>query len=444
MEIQFLGSTKEVGRSAILIETKGKKILLDAGVKLGSGDEFPEIPKKLAKKLDYVAITHAHLDHSGFAPFLVQKGFDGKFFVTKPTRDLMQLLLADYRKIARMKEKKVFAESHMNKAMKNTELVNYGETKNLGEIEMTFYNSGHILGSSSIRLDDGRRSVFYTGDLNYRETTLLPPANTDIPETDVLIIESTYGSKEDRLNSLKSTQKKLANKVKETIKRNGKTLIPVFAVGRGQEIMLTLQNYVESGYVPETNGYTDGMVNKATRIYRQNSKWMKEEIINRILSGHDDPFESDYFQIPSTRNKRNVMEKPSPVILATSGMLTGGPSRGYLEELAGDSKNSIVLVGYQVEGTLGRELVDGVKKLVMTDEDGNQKKLNVKCDVEQIHFSAHADYQQLTKYVQDLPEFKQAFTVHGESDKTVELADVISEKTSANARSASLNEWTVV
>ncbi len=381
---------------------------------------------------------------TGFAPFLVEKGFKGKFLVTKPTRDLMQLLLADYRKIGKMKGKQIFSESAMKKALKRTELIKFRDPQKFGGIETTFFNSGHIIGSSSIRLDDGRRSLLYSGDLNYRETTLLPPADTDIPETDVVIMESTYGSKEDRLESLKKTQRRLAEKVKETKKRNGKTLIPVFAVGRGQEIMITLQNYIESGFLPKTKGFTDGMVNKATRIHRQNSKWLKEEIINRILSAADDPFESDYFEIPSTRNKRNVLKYPDSVILATSGMLTGGPSVGYLEELAGDKKNRVILVGYQVEGTLGRELLDGVQKVVVTDEKGNQKKLDVKCDVENIHFSAHADYQQLMQYAQDLPDFKQLFTVHGEASKTVELAETLEDKLDISAKSPSLDEWAVV
>ncbi len=424
MELEFLGGCKEVGRSAFLLEHKNTRILLDAGIKLSlGGDECPLIDESLAKKIDYVIITHAHLDHVGYLGFLEKYGFNGNIICTKPTRDLTQLLLADYAKVSKLQKKKTYSNKEITGVLKKMEFVKYREPIKIKDLKITLLNAGHILGSSMI-LIEGKKTLLYTGDLNYRETNLLYPADNNIPEIEYLIIESTYGGKNDRIPSLKSACKQIADVIKETVDTGGKVLIPSFGVGRAQEVMVTIHNYMRSGYIPEVPCYIDGMINKANRIYRQNVLDLREEIWKRILLNDDDPFRSKYFRVPRTKTRVDVLKNQSAVILTTSGMLTGGPSLMYLEKLASDPKNTILLVGYQVENTLGRLLQEGEKELVLP----NGNKIEVKAKVETVHLSAHADRTQLVNFISKISIRKTVFVVHGEEEKSKDLAKTLEKR----------------
>lgn len=401
MDIEFCGGAGEVGRNSVLVDNK---ILLDCGIKLGEKEEYPNIeadPK-------VAVITHAHLDHAAYLPFLFNRGLRPRVYLTKPTRDLMQVLIGDY---MRINEQRAFKQRDAINTLKACEMKEYHE-KFKDILDFEFFHAGHILGSAMIKTGD----LLYTGDINCRETKVLEPAERGIAAK-YLVMESTYGAYEDKIPAEKTAGKELCDKIKKTIDSHGWVIIPVFGVGRAQEIMMIIQDYAKSGYLPEAPMFIDGMISKVSRIYRHNALYMNETIKKRILASEEDPFKSDLFMIPKAKDKSDVLEHKGGIIITTSGMLSGGPVLKYLEKLGDDKNNSLILVGYQAEGTRGRKLLNGEHKL-MTREG----EIDVNLRVEYINFSAHADHEQLVGFAKSVRGLKKVFLMHGEPKKTEELA----------------------
>ncbi|MBI5036535.1 MBL fold metallo-hydrolase [Candidatus Micrarchaeota archaeon] len=410
--IRFLGGAEEVGRSCFLVEGT-KKTLLDCGVKLAEEEEeFPLIEMAEARKIDSIILSHAHLDHSGFLPYLYREGCRAKCFTTKPTRDLIQVLLADY---ARLNEGSAYKEKDILKLLKSTTLMEYGKAKE----GVVMHNAGHIIGSAITELQTDGHKILYTGDLNLRPTRLLEGARKGY-EADTLIIESTYGSKKDKHPSLKDVSNRLVSMAKETFANGGKVLIPTFAIGRGQEILFMLENYMRSGALEETPIYLDGMVNKVLRIYRHNALYLKKEIQYRILSSDDDPFKSEHYFVPKTKDRSDVFEQERAIILATSGMLNGGPVLTYVKKLGPHKENTLILVGFQAKGTRGRELEEGAEELTI---DGQIVPINL--GVERANISGHSDHVDLVDFARNVKGLKNILVVHGEPEKSRELADAL-------------------
>lgn len=379
---------------------------MDAGIKLGETDEYPLISDSEVRKLRRIAISHTHLDHVGYLPHMYSRGCRAEIYSTKPTHDLTQLLLADYQRINRGMK---FSNNDIVKAMRMWKMVEYGEVVG-DKLQFSFHKSGHILGSAMV-LVRGGSSLLFTSDVNDRETRLLEEGERNIVAEN-MIVESTYGAPTDQHPSLKNASKMLCDSINRTVKKGGKVLIPSFAVGRAQEILFILENYMSSGVLERVPIFVDGMILKANRIYRQNVIYCRDEIQKRILMSDDDPFKSKFFQTPRTKDRSDVLKEGSAIIVSTSGMLTGGPVLRYLEALAGDPNNLLVLVGYQAEGTLGRKLLDGERKVEL-----NGKEIEIKMGVEQAHFSAHADFKGLLEIVKSIRKLKRVFVIHGEGEK---------------------------
>lgn len=415
MELQFLGGAREVGRSSFVIREKNNW-LVDCGVKLGSEDEYPALTKALVKQLDRVVLSHAHLDHSGYLPALYSKGYGGKVWCTKPTRDMMQLLLADYLKIAQEHEKNPYGQDDLDKLLTKTEITEFGVPAK-GAEELSFHSSGHILGSALCKFDFPSGTLLYTGDFSSRESRLLDPCVTGL-RAKWLVMESTYGGREDKRPALKVAVKQFIDSVTETLNSGGKVIIPTFAVGRGQDVLFTLESHMRSGVLPKAPIYLDGMVKKALRIYRHNAIYLKDEIKRQILTSDDDPFKSDNYRVPETRDRSDVAEAGPCIILATSGMMNGGPVLSYLQQFGSDPQNKLIFVGYQAEGTLGRRILDGER-----DVEVNGQQLHLEIAVDRAQFSAHADHDDLVAFVRDTPGLEKVVIVHGEPDKGQELAD---------------------
>lgn len=416
-----------------MVETSGKKILLDCGVKLGKRHLFP--PIKQPRDIDLIVISHAHLDHVGYLPFLFRDGCRAKIITTKPTRDLAQLLLSDYLKVARTRGEPPYSDKDIVRVLKNMEFLKYRERKRIKDIELRLFNAGHILGSALIQLTSEGKRILYTGDMSYRATKLMDHADSDVEKPDILITETTYGSKDDIIPSLKENTNKLVTTVKETLNRGGQVLIPAFGVGRSQEILYMLENMLRSNTIPEVPVFMDGMVKKGCKIYRQNILFLKEEATMRILISGDDPFRSKYIRLPSTRDKRDVLNAGPAVIVASSGMLTGGPSVFYLSKLIENPSNTVILVGYQVKGTMGRALQEGEETLTIDNEE-----YKARAHVDSVHFSAHADYQQLMNFVSDIPCPGRAFTMHGDDGRCEGFAEAVRKKLKIGATAPELGE----
>jgi predicted metal-dependent RNase len=391
MRLTFYGGCREVGRNCALVESGNDHLMLDCGVKIGKVEEYPLIEPERIKRIRHIAITHTHLDHIGFLPHFFSQGGKAKVYSTKPTRDMMALLLADYHR-----------------------LLEYGKETRLGDMKFSLHNAGHILGSSMVRVQ-GKKTMLFTGDVNNRGTRLLDPAQANL-HAHTMVMESTYGAKDDVIPAIKKASAELAESAKRTLEKGGFVLIPAFAVGRSQEILITLESYMRSGAIPRAPIYVDGMILKANKVYRQNIIYARREIQERILKSDEDPFKSPLFKAPHTKHKSEVFEEPA-IIVSTSGMLTGGPILRYLKEVAGDHNSLLMLVGYQAEGTTGRRLLDGEKKIEIEGEE-----VDVRLKVENVSFSAHSDHQGLLQFASSVKGLKRIFLIHGEEKKSGELA----------------------
>ncbi len=422
MKLTFFGAANEVGRSCIMLESGKTKILLDAGIKLGKQIEYPLITDEEIKTLDGIVISHAHLDHSGYLPHIYSAGYTGFTYTTKPTFELTNVLVSDYMRISNpaniTKEGLAAMQTHHK-------LVEFNEEFRIKDFAIKLLPAGHILGSAMIQVSDSSHSLIYTGDINLRTTKLLDPAQTEGLQADTLITESTYGGSKDVFQPEKKTLDAMIASIRETINSGGKVIIPSFGVGRAQEVLLILDDYIKSGLMPKINLYMDGMIGKAMRIHRHNVIYCRDELQKRILMNDDDPFKSVNFHNVITRQARSriMASSEAALIVTTSGMLTGGPVLKYLERLGGSSGNKLIFVGYQAEGTLGRQILEGAKSVQI---DGRKVQFNMK--VEKYNLSAHADRQQLMSLMGRIKGLKKIFIVHGEPERSAELLESLKSK----------------
>jgi len=388
--IKFLGGCREVGRTAIMVDS----LILDYGVKPSDPPEFPldgTSPKA-------VIISHGHLDHVGVAPNLMY--YDPKVIMTPPSHDLSMVLLKDSMNIMNPPP---YTKRELRQFESNTEEVEYEEPIEIAEYEVEFFNAGHIPGSASVHLR-GEVDILYSGDIKLEETLLLEKADLKFPSTNVLIVESTYfGTEHPKRREL---EKAFVESVVDTIDVGGHAIVPAFAVGRTQEVLMILEKHGITAYV-------DGLGKEVAKIIERYPDYIKSPKKLRRAMKRAIPVE--------WRKRERVLEEPS-VVVTTAGMLNGGPALFYISKLYNDEKSKIILTGYQVEGTNGHlALNQGMINL------GN-KTVKLKMKVEQYDFSAHADDRQLKEYVKRAVDrgAEVAFTVHGE--ETEKFANWIREE----------------
>ncbi len=434
IRVMALGGFREVGRSCLLVQTPHSKVIIDCGVNPATSDPTKAYPYlNMAgfsmKDIDAVVISHGHMDHMGFLPYLFAYGYEGPVYCTPPTRDFMALLQQDYLNLCN----KVFnvdapyKKKDIQKELRNVITVDYEEVVDITpEIKMTLYNAGHILGSSSVHLHigEGAHNLVYSADLKFGFTRLFEPANTRFPRLETLFIESTYGGRNDISVNRFESEKRLMRIIRETAEKRGKVLIPVFAVGRSQEIMLVIEEFARRD--PDFNipVYIDGMVLEASAIHTAYPEYLREQLQRRILSDRS-PFESPMLKVAKGTAKESIVEPDEPaVILAPSGMLTGGPSYEYLKLLADDAKNTLVFCGYQSALSLGSKIQRGMKEVPMLGDDGKMKSLKINMRIETAEgFSGHSDRAQLMAYLKNLrPNPERVFTMHGDWNKTEEFS----------------------
>jgi len=428
IRITALGGFREVGRSCMLLQTPQSKVLLDCGlaVSMFSTKPFPylDAPEFHIQDLDAIILTHAHLDHCGLVPYLYEYGFQGPLYCTKPTRDLMALLQLDYIQICQRENKKaLYASKGIEQAIKHCVPLEYGEVSDItSDMRLTLQNAGHLMGSSTahIHIGDGLYNVLYTGDLKFERTKLFERAATDFTRVETVIIESTYGGDEDSMPSHRDAELDLINAVKKTTDAGGRVLIPSFAVGRSQDVIAILAD--SNIDVPI---YLDGMVWDATAIHTAYPEFMAKTIQTQILHKGKNPFIDPRLKgIGSQKEREEVLNSSHPaVIIATSGMLVGGPALEYLQNFAGNPKNTLLFVGYQGEGTMGRRIQKGWKEVQL--ESG--KVLELKLGIETIHgLSGHSDRRQLLSFLNHLrTKPKKILVNHGDNTNCIELARTI-------------------
>lgn len=436
VRITYLGSGREVGRSCILLQTPESRILLDAGLNPASdnSDTYPylEAPEFNVNEIDAIIITHSHYDHTGLIPILIRYGYKGPIYCTAPTRDVMSLILLDSVKIAINEGKTpLYTSDEVKEMVKQTICLDYEEVTDITpDIRLTLYNSGHILGSAMahLHIGNGLHNLVYTGDLKVFRSKLLEGAAIKFPRLETLIIESTYGGKEDFTPNRKEVDERLKDIIKTTINRGGKLLMPVLASGKGQEIMVVIEEMIRNKEIPEIPVWIDGMVWDITAIHTAYPEYLNSGVRKQIFHKDNNPFLSPIFKkVGSPKERKQLIEDNGPcVILATSGMLTGGPSVQYLRDLANDKKNSLLFSCYQAEGTLGRRIKNGETQF--TFKDGmKQENCELKLEIHRsLEISGHADRKELMSFISKVqPKPRRIIVDHGESSKCLDLASGI-------------------
>ena len=391
--LRFLGGVGEVGKSAVLFDTGKTKILLDYGVKLQP--EPPTYPPSVSN-VEAVIPTHAHLDHSGAVPILFSKGMPS-VVATKPTLDMMDLLIRDFMKVARKKGYSTpFDKNDFKRAQRNYHIVDYGREFFIHDVRVKLCDAGHIPGSACVLLEHQGKTIFYTGDIKLKNQLLVNGCELPKEKIDVLIIESTYA---DRSHPERSAEERnLKEEIDHTINQEEIVLVPSFAVARAQEMMLMLKDYLN--YL-----VLDGMAKDATEILLRNLRYVKKY----------DELKKLYGRIRKIRNnaeRKKVLRKPC-VIISTGGMLNGGPAVFYLKKIRNRRESLLAFVGFQVEGTAGKSVLDtGIYR-------SEEQEFEVNCRIRKFDFSSHAGRDELIEIIKRIKP-KKVVCVHG--DKCAEFA----------------------
>lgn len=401
IDVTLLGGANEVGKSGYLVEHKGESVVLDYGLQLTEPVSFPDKPERV----NSLILSHSHLDHSGGIPYLHKRKPFGIYGVDI-TFDICQLLLHDSVKVNRIKNLPIaYSDDDVDRIEGSEIALQYGRERKVGSnFTATMYDAGHIPGSAGVLLEADGKKIFYSGDTKASDTMLLRGAT--YPQADVLISESTYGNMvhPDR----KAVVESFIAKVEETCDRGGVAIVPAFAVGRSQEILMTL----DSVNYPV---YLDGMSKAVVKVYLSYSEYLRDaDLLQKTANNAN--------WVYHNQMRREAVKEPC-VIVTTAGMLTGGPVLSYLSKVKKDTRSTVLLVGYQVEGTNGRTLRE--EGYVTDTRTG--KKMSIKCEVEFYDFSAHSDQNTLAEMA-DKVNPQEIILVHGEDDGRRALAERLSEK----------------
>ncbi|MBR4198388.1 MAG: MBL fold metallo-hydrolase [Bacteroidales bacterium] len=462
MQIKFMGAAKEVTGSKHLITTKsGLKILLDCGMYQGKGLETDSMNRNLGfdpQEIDYLILSHAHIDHSGLIPYIYKMGFTDTVLCSPATRDLCSILLADAGRIQeadthtfnkKMREQgkeevePIYTLADAQACMQCFISVPYHKKFNIeGEVTVEFYDTGHILGSSAVLLEvkEGRKKIriCFTGDIGRYNTQILRDPEP-FPQVDYLIMESTYGDRKHK--SFDNAEQDLLQAVLDTCtKKRGKLIIPSFAIGRAQEIIYTLNQLKGKGLLPDIDVFVDSPLSvSATNIMRLHTECFNDVIIERMKKDPD-PFGFDklqYIQSVEASKALNVRNKTC-VIISASGMMEAGRVKHHLANNIENPRTTILCVGYCSPTTLGARIMRGDEHVSIF---GHQ--YTVRADLRRIDaYSAHADYEEMIRYIscQNKKKLKKIFLVHGEEQTQENFRNTLHENGFENVEIPSFRE----
>jgi putative mRNA 3-end processing factor len=403
MEIKILGAAKEVGRSAFLVSNENSNILMDYGVLLKKEPQFPLHVKP--KDLHAVVLSHAHLDHSGFLPSLFLSSSKFPVLSTDPTIELSQLLIEDMIKISGFYLP--FENIDLDRMLKSHKNLQYREPYSINETNITLYESGHVLGGSTIVVENKGKRIFYTGDINTRGSKILRPADLDIDEIHLMIIESTY-SQTNQIPRLQS-EKELLEFAYKIIDNGGTLFVPAFSVERAQEIACVFKAYKFPHKI-----VMDGMALKVNEIMLKYPEYIRDPIVFK-------KYIEEVEWIRDWKSRRRLIKEPC-VIISPAGMLVGGSAIFYMQNIMMSDKNGIALVSYQGENTPGRMLLEkGTFKI-------NGKIKKCLAEVKQFEFSGHNSRDELFEILDSIKGNPKVLTVHGDGNACIKFAEEIKEK----------------
>lgn len=421
-----LGGFAEVGRSCMLLETRESKIILDCGLNLSAKDSLGALPRFDItgigmEEVDAVVLSHAHLDHTGFLPALFKYGYRGPVYCTEPTLLLMSILQRDYLKYSGSDA--LYSEQDIDRAVTHTITLMLGIVTDISpDIKLVLSNSGHIIGSTSIHLHigNGEHNLVYTSDMKFGKTQTLENASWSFPRVETMIIESTYGGKEDIMCPREQSEANLVSAVERTLTAGGHVLMPVPAVGISQELILLLDRFTKGGRL-KTKVLVEKIISEATAVYEAYPEFLSKELGKHVLESEASQFGSEFSIVESETLKPS---EPA-IVLAPSSMLIGGPSVGYLKQIADNPKSTLIMLSYQSLDTPGRAILDGARQIRIGGET-----IELQCQVERIDgLGSHSDYNQLMAYVMRLrPKLRRVLVNHGERPKAQNLASMINKQ----------------
>eukprot|EP00396_MALV-II-16_sp_LP-1_P000047 gene47-24_t len=420
LEIVPLGSGSEVGRSCVVMKFKGKTIMFDCGVHPAHSG-ISQLPyfdhlKETGTQVDLCLITHFHLDHSGAVPYFVNKmDYKGRVFMTHPTKSICRMLWQDFAKINKIQDDQIYSLKDVDRTVQRIELLDFHQVIEAEGIRFTCYSAGHVLGACMFMVEIGGIRVLYTGDYSREVDRHLMPAEVPPMRIHVLIVESTYGTQ----NHMSRTdrEQRLLGKIKDVVKNGGKVLLPTFALGRAQELVLMLEEYWNQN--PELQSvpiyYNSPLATKCSRIFETYTALCSRNVQEQALRARN-PWNLQHIRsMNSELNREKAMEEinsPDPcVVLAAPGMLQSGFSRELFEQWAPFKQNAVLLTGYAVEGTIAKKLDSQPESITMPDG----QTIHVNCHVDFISFSAHSDYGQTSDFVREI-RTEHVILVHGEEN----------------------------
>ena len=431
--VTMLGGANQIGRSAVYLQTQESRVLFDCGINpsvpRGDINEFPylDAPEFKLEDIDAIVLSHAHMDHCGLIPYLYKMGYKGPLYCTEPTRDLCALSLLDCIKLQEnTPQGALYKAEDIKEMLKHIIPLNYTEVTDITpDIRLTFYNAGHILGSAlcHANIGNGFHNFMYSGDFNFSyKQRLLNKAETTFPRLETFLMECTNCGPKDFAISREEGEEEFFKILVDAYVRSGKVIIPVFGIGRSQEMLLTIEKLISEKRLPQdVKIYVDGMVGEVNAIHTTYSEFLHYSLRNRILRG-DNPFLSPQItHIRGFKEREKVFEeKGFCIILATPGMINGGSSLEYLKKLSGDENNALIFVGYQAEGSIGRRIKDGEKEILLENSGREDDKLHIKLKIYEMKgaFSGHSDVALTKKFVSSLTAKPSKIILnHGEPSK---------------------------
>ena len=418
VKVKVLGAANEVGRSGFLVNSDNTNLLLDYGVMFAKKrTDPPSYPLHVKpKEVDAAIITHAHLDHSGCIPSLFNGG-SADVYSTSPTIDLSVLLIEDMLKIE--KNQHEFDLRHVNNMIRNSKEIGFRQPVNVGDVKFELRSSGHVIGGSTVIVEAKGKRLFYTGDINLRGSRMLPPADLDIGDIDLLITESTYSQAQQMPRA--ESEKGLLEFASEIMDRKGVLFIPSFSVERSQEIACVLKNANFKYPV-----IMDGMALKVNDIMFRYPEYLKNvNIFSDAINGAT--------LIRNHSDRKRAISEPC-VVISPAGMLVGGNAVYYMQNLASSEKNGIAMVSYQGEGTPGKKLLE-TGKISLKGKD-----VKVKATVRRFEFSGHADRDSLFEMIKNVKGNPKILTVHGDRESCTKFSEEIQQKFGFDSHAPKLGE----
>lgn len=431
MKVSVLGGGSEVGASCLHINIADTNLLIDAGMRMHGDDMLPALGMlDDLENPDAILVTHAHADHIGALP-IVHSLFPAiPIYATPPTADLMKIMMKDSYKILEQRSRETntlppYSEEQVNSLLNSMLLFPASGHLYIGNVKITSFRAGHILGAVMFLIEGEGERLLVTGDLSFKAGRTIPGAMVpqDV-QPDVVIMESTYGN---RAHTDRNTEeRRLAEHVAEVIAGGGFALIPAFALGRAQEVLLVLQDYMEKGLIPQFPIYVDGLVTPISRIYNNYPHFLKGPVAHRIRTNGDVFLTEGRCKAVQLKERNQVLKDKPGCIVASSGMLTGGASSWYAERLVTDEKNAIFITGYQDEESPGRKLLN-LAEGHESHLELNGTSYEVKCRIGKYGLSAHADANEMDRFIRTL---NPAFTllVHGDDSARRQLGELIDSR----------------